>query len=173
MSGDCFIVSSAFPIIFNVVLVKHHKMYLVVTCQLMGEGMVYTITPSCCNSSLPFQESPDIFKPHPTPRPLLCVWTWWELVPASPSGHSRFQTSPPCLFARKLEQYCCLALHSSQGLSCFLAKVFGLPLLSDSPTVYQKFSLSEVFQGHVMMLATKDTESHNIYSEKTMVIFSK
>ena len=69
MSGDCFIVSSAFPTIFNVMLVKYHKMYLVVTCQLMGEGMVYTITPSCCNSSLPFQESPDIFKQHP-PRPL-------------------------------------------------------------------------------------------------------
>lgn len=174
MSGDCFIASSAFPTIFNVMLVKYHKMYLVVTCQLMGEGMVYTITPSCCNSSLPFQESPDIFKQHPpAPPPLLCVWSWWELVPASPSGHSRFQTSPPCIFARKLEQYCCLALHSSQGLSCFLAKASGLLLLSDSPTVYQKFSLSEVFQGHFMMLATKGTESHNIYSEKTMVIFSK
>lgn len=30
--------------------------------------MLCTITPSCCNSSLPFQESPNIFKPHPSPH---------------------------------------------------------------------------------------------------------
>ena len=97
MSGDCFIVSSAFPTIFNVMLVKYHKMYLVVTCQLMGEGMVYTITPSCCNSSLPFQESPDIFKQHPLrPPSSLCMVLvgvgaslpqWTLLVPDIPSLH--------------------------------------------------------------------------------------
>ena len=125
------------------------------------------VTPLCPFRSLLTSSNPT------SPPPLHCVWSWWELVPASPSGYSRFQTSSPCLFARKLEQYRCLALHSSQGLSCFLAKASGLLLLSDSPTVYQKFSLSEVFQGHFMMLATKDTESHSIYSEKTMVIFSK
>ena len=90
MSGDCFIASSAFPTIFNVMLVKYHKMYLVVTCQLMGEGMVYTITPSCCNSSLPFQESPDIFKQHPPRPPLFFVYglggSWCQPPPVDTPG---------------------------------------------------------------------------------------
>ena len=173
LSGDCFIVLSALPIIFNVMLVKHHKKSLVVTCQFMGEGRLCTITLSCCNSSLPFQESSDIFKPRPS----------LHLFTVSGLGGSWCQPPPvitPCA-RHPLLAYLQGSWNSIVALLFTAPKVSPVsqpkPLASSysltPPQFIKKLSLSEVIQGHFRMLATKDTESHNIYSEKTTVIFSK
>lgn len=120
----CFIVLSALPIIFNLMLVKYHTMYLVVTCHFLGEGVLHTITASCCDSSLPFQES--------SAPPSSCV----VLVGVDASLPQ--WTPPPACMQGSQEEYkcsCYLALRISQGLS--LAKASALPLLSDSPADYQ------------------------------------
>ena len=105
-------------------LVKYHKMYLAVICHFMGWGVLCTITPSCCDASLPFQE--------PSVPPSLCV----VLVGVDASLPQ--WTPPPACKQGSQEEYkcsCYLALCISPGLS--LAKASALPLLTDSPADYQ------------------------------------